>query len=143
MQNDSNVEIPQTEIPEYLRCDPRTYKVTYDKFSDTCELEFTLVIKCTDAELHEHNNFWSEHVYRLSENDGDIVAVILKMIARDVFFACYQNKDLVSTNHAASYGINSIFHEEGWNPKCFEITEIYFDNYVDGSLFNFEKVLGN
>jgi uncharacterized protein YbaP (TraB family) len=67
MQHDSNVETPQAEIPEYLRCDPRTFKVTHH-MSDTCDLQFTLVIKCTDEMLHEHNTFWSDHQYRLDQN---------------------------------------------------------------------------
>lgn len=87
MQNDSNVEITQAEIPEYLRCEPRTYKVKLNHWhDDTCELEFTVVIKCTENELHEHNNFWSNHKSRLEENNGDIVAVILKMIGKAVFW---------------------------------------------------------
>lgn len=28
MQNDSNVETNQAEIPAHLKCDPRTYKVS-------------------------------------------------------------------------------------------------------------------
>lgn len=139
MQHDSNVETPQAEIPEYLRCDPRTFNVKYDKFSDVCELEFTIVIKCTDEMLHEHNEFWSGHKDRVKENDGDIVKVILKMIAVDVFNACFQGKDNVGIA-PFKWGINTIFQEEGWFSDCFEITKLYFDNYIDGDDFEFEAV---
>lgn len=142
MQNDSTVQTEQAEIPTYLQCEPRTYNVNYDRFSDVCNLEFTIVIKCTDDELHEHNNFWSNHESRLKENNGDIVSVILKMISKKVFWACYNGKDTVATDHAASWGINSIFHAEGWGHDCFEITKIYFDNYVSGDDFVFTPVTG-
>ncbi|MDA5044765.1 DUF2528 family protein [Acinetobacter baumannii] len=141
MQNDSNVETTQAEIPAYLMCEPRTFKVKYDKWSDVCDLEFTIVIKCTDEELHEHNNFWSNHESRLKENNGDIVSVILKMISKRVFWACYNGKDTIATDPAASWGINSIFHSEGWSHTCFEITKIYFENYVSGDDFEFEPVV--
>lgn len=130
----------QVEIPDYLRCDPRTYKVTYDKFSDVCDLEFTIVIKCTDDELHDHNNFWSNSESRLKENNGDIISVILKMISKNVFWAVYEGKNIVSSDHSASWGINSIFHAEGWRHNCFEITKLYFENYVSGDDFEFESV---
>lgn len=113
MQHDSNVETPQAEIPEYLRCEPRTFKVTHH-MSDTCDLQFTLVIKCTDEMLHEHNTFWSNHQNRLDENGGDIVKVMLKMIAVDVFNACFQGKDNVGYP-PYRWGINTIFQEEGWD----------------------------
>lgn len=138
MQNDSNVETPQAEIPEYLRCDPRTYKVKLNHWhEDTCELEFTVVIKCTDEELHEHNRFWSSHKSRLEENNGDIVAVILKMIGRSVFWWCYEHN---STSVHEKYGVNSIFYEEGWDAHCFQITKLYFENYVRDEDFDFEPV---
>ncbi|ENX35811.1 DUF2528 family protein [Acinetobacter courvalinii] len=140
MQNDSTLQTEQAEIPEYLQCDPRTFHVKYDKWSDVCDLEFTIVIKCTDSELHEHNNFWSNHESRLKENNGDIVKVILKMISKKVFWACYNGKDTVATDIASSWGINSIFHEEGWGRDCFEITKIHFDNYVSGDDFEFTPV---
>lgn len=138
MQHDSNVETPQAEIPEYLRCEPRTYKVKLNHWhDDTCELEFTVVIKCTDNELHEHNNFWSSHKSRLEENNGDIVAVILKMIGRAVFWWCYEHN---STSVNEKYGVNSIFYEEGWDARCFQITKLYFENYVRDEDFEFELV---
>ena len=138
MQNDSNVETPQAEIPEHLRCEPRTFKVTHH-MSDTCDLQFTLVIKCTDEMLHEHNTFWSNHQNRLDENGGDIVKVMLKMIAVDVFNACFQGKDNVGYP-PYRWGINTIFQEEGWDSDCFEITKLYFDNYISGDDFEFEPV---
>ncbi|ARG15752.1 MULTISPECIES: DUF2528 family protein [Acinetobacter calcoaceticus/baumannii complex] len=139
MQNDSNVETTQAEIPAYLQCEPRTFKVKLNSWhEDTCELEFTVVIKCIDDELHEHNNFWSGHKNRLSENNGDIVAVVLKMIGRSVFWWCYENN---SNSLHEKYGVNSIFHEEGWLSDCFEITKLYFENNVDDDSFEFEPVV--
>ncbi|HAV5431499.1 TPA: DUF2528 family protein [Acinetobacter baumannii] len=138
MQNDSNVENKQAEIPAYLQCEPRTFKVKLNHWhEDTCELEFTVVIKCIDDELHEHNNFWSGHRGRLSENNGDIVAVILKMIGRSVFWWCYENN---SNSLHEKYGVNSIFHQEGWLSDCFEITKLYFESHVDEDAFEFEPV---
>ena len=128
----------QAEIPDYLRCDPRTFKVTHH-MSDTCDLQFTLVIKCTDEMLHEHNTFWSNHQNRLDENGGDIVKVMLKMIAVDVFNACFQGKASVGYP-PYRWGINTIFQEEGWDSDCFEITKLYFDNYISGDDFEFEPV---
>jgi len=139
MQNDSNVEKPQAEIPAYLQCKPRTYKVKLNHWhEDTCNLEFTVVIKCIDAELHEHNNFWSNNESRLEDNEGNIVAVILKMIGRTVFWWCYENN---SNSLHEKYGVNSIFNQEGWNPKSFEITHLYFENNVRDEDFEFEPVV--
>lgn len=138
MQNDSNVETPQAEIPDFLQCEPRTYNVKLNHWhEDTCDLEFKIVIKCTDQALHEHNNFWCESDSRLDYNDGDIVAVILKMIGRKVFWYCYEHNH---TSLDSKYGVNSIFKDEGWSPLCFEITELSFDNYVDDDAFEFEPV---
>jgi hypothetical protein len=138
MQNDSNVEIPQAEIPAYLQCDPRTYNVKLNSWHEsTCDLEFTVVIKCTDDELHEHNNFWSGHKYRLEDNKGDVVAVILKMIGRKVFWYCYENGFSRFTGAASA---NEIFQQEGWLSDCFEITKLYFENLVDDDEFEFEPV---
>ena len=139
MQHDSNVEIPQAEIPEFLRCEPRTYKVKLNHWhEDICDLEITVVIKCTDNELHEHNNFWSNYKSRLEDNNGDIVAVILKMIGTNVFWWCYEHN---SNSVHEKYGVNSIFYEEGWDARCFQITKLYFENYVDDDAFEFEPVI--
>ena len=138
MQNDSNVETSQAEIPDFLQCEPRTYNVKLNHWhEDTCDLEFKIVIKCTDQALHEHNNFWCESYSRLDYNDGDIVAVILKMIGSKVFWYCYEHNH---TSLDAKYGVNSIFKDEGWSPLYFEITELSFDNYVDDDAFEFEPV---
>jgi len=89
MQNDSNVETNQAEIPAHLKCDPRTYKVSLkDDHGESCELVFKIIIKCTDEALHEHNKFWSHHQERLDDNNGDIVAVVLKLIGPMVHTAC-------------------------------------------------------
>ena len=138
MQHDSNVETPQAEISEFLRHDPMTYKVKLNHWHEgTCELEFTVVIKCTDEALNEHNNFWCEADYRLASNEGNIVAVILKMIGRKVFWWCYEHN---SNSLHQTYGVNSIFKDEGWSSMHFEITEMCFDNYVDEDAFEFEQV---
>lgn len=141
MQTDSTPQNTKAEIPAYLQCEPRTYKVTYDKWSDICDLEFTIIIKCTDEMLHEHNNFWSGHKDRLNENNGDIVAIILKMIARDVFYACFGGKCNVGIP-PYKWGINTIFQEEGWLSDCFEITELFFEGYVSNADFEFTPVSG-
>lgn len=139
MQHDSNVEIPQAEIPEFIRCDPRTYKVKLNHWhEDTCDLEFTVVIKCTNEYLHETNNFWSSYKSRLEDNNGDIVAVILKMIGSSVFWWCYENN---SNSIHEKYGVNSIFYEEGWDARCFQITKLHFENHVRDEDFEFEPVL--
>jgi len=138
MQNDSNVETSQAEIPAYLQCEPRAYKVKLNHWhGDTCDLEFTVVIKCIDDVLHEHNKFWSSHKSRLEDNNNDIVAVILKMIGTQVFWWCYENN---SNSLHEKYGVNSIFHQEGWLSDCFEITKLYFHNSVDDDEFEFEPV---
>lgn len=125
-------------IPKYLLCEPRIFKVKLNSWHESsCELEFTVVIKCTDEELHEHNNFWSCHQSRLQENNGDIVAVILKMIGRGVFWFCYENG--FSPYHGAE-SANQIFKKEGWASDCFEITKLYFENLVNDDEFEFEPV---
>ncbi|ATO20022.1 hypothetical protein BS636_10320 [Acinetobacter sp. LoGeW2-3] len=135
----SEIENKTPEVPAYLQCEPRTYKVKLNHWhEDTCELEFTVVIKCTDEELHEHNNFWSNHQSRLEENKGDIAAVILKMIGSSVFWWCYENN---SNSLHEKYGVNSIFHQEGWSSKCFEIIKLYFSNNVRDEDFEFEPVV--
>ena len=138
MQNDSNVETPQAEIPAYLQCEPRTYKVKLnDWHEDTCDLEFTVNIKCTDEYLTEHNKFWSRHEDRLKDNSGDVVAVVLKMIGTSVFWWCYEHN---SNSLHEKYGVNSIFNQEGWDSRCFEITKLYFENHVRDDEFEFEPV---
>ena len=137
MQNDSNVEKQQAEIPDYLQCEPRTYKVNFDQWNDAFELEFTITIKCTDEMLHEHNKFWSNHADRLNDNNGDIVAVLLRLIAVDVFHWCITHN---SNSLHEKYGVNSIFHEEGWISSCFEITQLYFENNIRGEDFEFTPV---
>ena len=139
MQNDSTVQTEQAEIPTHLQCEPRTYEVIYDRLSDVCDLEFTIIIKCTDEMLHEHNNFWSGHKDRLQEHNGDIVAVMLKMISRNVFYACFKGK--ISVGYPPfKWGINTIFQEEGWDSDCFEITKLWFDGFVSGDDFEFKPV---
>ena len=134
----SEVELNAVDIPDFLKCEPRTYKVKLNHWhEDTCELEFKIVIKCTDQALHEHNQFWCESDSRLDDNDGDIVAVILKMIGRKVFWYCYKHNH---TSLHSKYGVNSILKDEGWSPLCFEIIELSFDNYVDDDAFEFEPV---
>lgn len=64
---------------------------------------------------------------------------MLKMIAVDVFNACFQGKDNVGYP-PYRWGINTIFQEEGWDSDCFEITKLYFDNYISGDDFEFEPV---
>lgn len=138
MQHDSNLQTAEAEIPEYLRCDPRTFRVKLDSEHDrTCKLEFTIVIKCTDEQLHEHNNYWAVHKIRLNHNNGDIVAVILKMIGTNVFGWCCEN----NTNSLhPEYGVNSMFNQKGWNTRCFEITNLSFENEVNDEAFEFELV---
>lgn len=138
MQHDSNSQSTPVEIHPSLKCEPRTYKVKLNHWhEDTCELEFTVIIKCIDEELHEHNNFWSNNESRLEDNEGNIIAVILKMIGRKVFWWCYEHN---SNSLHETYGVNSIFRDEGWSSLCFEITEMCFDNYVDYDAFEFEPV---
>lgn len=138
MQHDSNPQSTPVEIPAYLKCEPRTYKVKLNDWHEhSCELKFTVVIKCTDQELHEHNNFWAGHEYRLKENNGDIVAIILKMIGRKVFWQCYEDGFSRSSNEKFA---NKIFESEGWASDCFEITKLDFVNLVDDDEFEFEPV---
>ena len=134
----TEIQKEQQDMHDFLQCEPRAYKVKLNHWhEDTCELEFTVVIKCTDEALHEHNNFWSCHEDSLNYNDGDIVAVILKMIGRNVFWWCYEHN---SNSTHKDYGVNSIFKNEGWSPLCFEITELNFDNYVNDDSFEFEPI---
>ncbi|ENU92527.1 hypothetical protein F971_01509 [Acinetobacter vivianii] len=138
MRSDSNAETIQAEIPACLQCEPRTFKVNLNSEHEfTCDLNFTVVIKCTDEELHEHNNFWCGDEERLRSNDGDIVAVMLKMIGRKVFWWCYKHN---STYLHADYGVNSIFKDEGWSHLCFEITDLDFYNFVEDDAFEFEPI---
>ncbi|MCO8066781.1 DUF2528 family protein [Acinetobacter schindleri] len=135
----SEIENKTPSVPAYLQCEPRTYKVKLNHWhEDTCDLEFTVVIKCIDDVLHDINDFWSDHESRLEDNDGDIVAVILKMIGRKVFWWCYEHN---SNSVHKDYGVNSIFKDEGWSSICFEITKLNFDNYVDDDAFEFEPVV--
>lgn len=131
------IDPPQAKIPDYLQCEPRTYKVNFDQWNDSFELEFTITIKCTDEMLHEHNKFWSNHADRLNDNNGNIVAVLLRLIAVDVFHWCITHN---SNSLHEKYGVNSIFHEEGWISSCFKITQLYFENSIRGEDFEFEPV---
>lgn len=139
MQNDSTVQTEQAEIPAYLQCKPRTFNVSLkDDHGESCELVFKIIVKCIDEELHEHNKFWSGHQERLNDNDGDIVKVVLKLIGPMVHTACHEGKDWVSVGNR--YGINSIFNQEGWNPECFEITHLYFEDYINDNSFEVSSV---
>lgn len=134
----TEIQKEQQDTPDFLQCEPRTFKVKLNHWhEDTCELEFTVVIKCIDDELHDINNFWSSNESRLEDNEGDIVAVILKMIGRKVFWWCYEHN---SNSVHKDYGVNSIFKDEGWSSDCFEITKLNFDNYVNDDAFEFEPV---
>lgn len=138
MQNDSTPQTVEAEIPAYLQCDSRTFIVKLNSVHDrTCTLEFTIVIKCTDEELHEHNNYWAVHKIRLNHNKGDIVAVILRMIGTEVFWWCNENK---TNSLHPEYGVNSMFNQQGWNARCFEITNLSFENNVNDEAFEFEPV---
>lgn len=138
MLNDSTLQIVEAEIPAYLKCDPRTFKVKLESgHNHTCNLEFTIVVKCTDEKLYNLSNYWAVHKIRLSHNNGDIVAVILKMIGTSVFWWCYENK---STSLHPEYGVNSIFNQEGWNARCFEILNLRFENNVNEEAFEFMSV---
>ncbi|ATU46295.1 hypothetical protein CS557_12710 [Acinetobacter junii] len=142
MQNDSNVETTQAEIHPFLKADPRTYKVKLkDDHEFTTELEFTIVIKCTDSALHEINSFWSSDQERLEDNDGDIVAVILKMIGRKLYWECYRRNGHVYAPSDYKYGVNSIFNDEGWWAEGFEIIEISFDDFITMDEFEIEPVV--
>lgn len=141
MQNDSTPQNAQAEIPAYLQCEPRYYKVKYN--DDTaCEIEFKITIKCTDEMLHEHNNFWSGHKDRLEDNNNDIVAVMLKMIGRHALFACFEGKDFLGVP-PYNWGINTLFKEEGWMSDCFEITWLWFEDYISYKDFEFEPVMNS
>ena len=54
MQHDSNVETPQAEIPEFLRCETRTYKVKLNHWhEDTCDLELAEIEKQRQPDIFE------------------------------------------------------------------------------------------
>lgn len=135
----SEIENKTPEVPAYLQCEPRTYEVKLkDDHDETYDLEFTIVIKCTDEALHEHNNFWSGSKDRLADNNGDIAAVVLKLIGPMVLSACHRGKNWIGIG--TKYGINSIFNEEGWSPDSFEITKLYFYDYVDVDSFEIKSI---
>jgi hypothetical protein len=122
----------------HLQCEPRTFEVKLNSSHEsTCELEFTVIIKCTDEALHEHNNFWCESDSRLDLNNGDIVAVILKLIGDKVFKYCYEQNSTPFDQH---FRANSIFKEEGWNSLYFEITKLWFNTLITEDDFEFKSV---
>lgn len=56
-----------------------SYSWTYDMVVD---IDDSL---CTDALLHEINNFWSDAEWRLSRARGDVLKAVLRMLALTAF----------------------------------------------------------
>lgn len=59
------------------------YTVSYDwNFDMVVEIDHAV---CTDALLHEINNFWSDAEWRLSQADDNILHAVLKLMAQMAF----------------------------------------------------------
>ncbi|WP_026471122.1 DUF2528 family protein [Alkanindiges illinoisensis] len=133
MQNDStvvNLE-HQSQLPTLVR----KFKVSCNNMGDFF-LEFTILVKCDDAELHELNNFWSGHDDRLRASQGDIVKAVLKLIGPLVLAVCRDGNDYIGTPSTAHrYGINSVFNQEGFDPAAFEIVDIDYSDCIEDDDF--------
>jgi hypothetical protein len=59
----------------------KRYTLTYDYTDVVVEIDHAV---CTDALLHEINDFWSDRKFRLSQANGDITRAVLLMLAQTV-----------------------------------------------------------
>lgn len=61
----------------------KRYTVSYDwSFDMVVEIDHEV---CKDELLHEINNFWSDAEFRLTRSDGNIVRVVLTLLAQMAF----------------------------------------------------------
>ncbi|WP_369436604.1 DUF2528 family protein [Serratia marcescens] len=91
----------------------KRYDITWNAHEDSpvliVEIDHSV---CTNEHLHQINNFFCEHEYRLTANDGDIVVTVLKMLAVECFA-------MQVTEGWNAYGLICQFKDgnnEGWPP---------------------------
>ncbi|HCM1915221.1 TPA: DUF2528 family protein [Salmonella enterica subsp. salamae serovar 28:r:e,n,z15] len=75
----------------------------------TVEIDHSI---CTDELLHQINNFFINAEYRLMENEGDITATVLKMLA--VF--CFTEQVYQGWNTEGLIALFNNGNTEGWPP---------------------------
>lgn len=151
MQHDSNVETPQAEIPEFLRCDPRFFTVILNKdFDEILESKIEICIKCTDEHISYIFNDWfgdeSKNIAKrilmwlLIENKNNKLAVFLKLIAWLSTNYCIQSEeyiiDLEHLNQSIKSGETLKIIED-----CFEVKNIKYDVYLNPENFEIEPVM--
>lgn len=74
----------------------KSYDIDYDwKCGLVIEVDHDII---TEDILHEINDFWSDSKYRLSQNQGNILFTVLKMIAREAFH-------ISLTNNYSTFGV--------------------------------------
>ncbi len=94
---------------EIMKSNKQKYNVTVDLFHVEWEIDFEIDHSVmTDKDLHLINNFWSNSEDRLDDCDGDIVQVVLKMLARDALFL------MVECPTSEKGLIERFKSEEGW-----------------------------
>lgn len=82
----------------------KRYTLTHDFVRDVViEIDDSI---CTDALLHEINNFWSNAKFRLDEAAGNITLAVLKMLAE----RCW----MLSTHYFVDSYLTKEHNEEGW-----------------------------
>lgn len=71
----------------------KQYTISYDHtFDVVVEVDRAVL---TDELLHEINDFWSDNDYRLRQSDGDVLLVVLKMLALRAFNMAFRSFDVV------------------------------------------------
>ncbi|TQI78729.1 uncharacterized protein DUF2528 [Serratia fonticola] len=81
----------------------------------------------TEEKLHQINNFWTDSKGRLTDEDGNILHVVLKILGRRCFHLC--TADWFDGSELAAK-----FDEEGWPPmdgshgiRIIDCDELEFD----------------
>lgn len=146
MQNDSNVETPQVEIPAYLQCEPRTYTLkSKSKFDDIIEFKINILIKCTDEHVSQvfnsvfdnHSGTASKYFKLYKNNNLEFFLNIIAWLASDFCIERINDWNNVEQlqKHILNQGILLGFLD------CFEIKAVDFEWFLNYD--HFEIVVEN
>ncbi len=146
MQNDSNVETPQAEIPAYLQCEPRTYTLkSKSKFDDIIEFKINILIKCTDEHVSQvfnsvfdnHSGTASKYFKLYKNNNLEFFLNIIAWLASDFCIERINDWNNVEQlqKHILNQGILLGFLD------CFEIKVVDFEWFLNYD--HFEIVVEN
>ena len=97
-----------------------TFRITSPVLDDS---EVVLVVDdeiMTEAQAHEINNFWSSSVFRLADENGDIIQVVAKMFGEQVLrYAVGDEGALANSADGCERYLKYVLDDvgEGWPDK--------------------------